>query len=564
MLSAYADDTTFFVQDIESVNNIFELFHQFSSFSGFKLNHSKCELCGIGALKGVKTALCNVKNVNLEKESIKILGIYYTYNKKVHIEKNFMTVLTKIRNVLNVWKFRNLSLFGKITIFKTLAISSIIFVSHMSSVPREILNSLNDLHCDFIWDGKKRKIKHSTLIGDYHQGGLKDVDVDTKILALQLSWIKRLHDDNFHPWKILPSFLLEKYFSNKSSLFYPNLNFNRTVEFTKLPVFYQNILNSWSLFSKASPSTASSILSECIWQNAFIKIESEPIGPHFLNLCKNIYICDCFDKNGAIIKWEIFKENQDLPNCFYFKWRQLIDAIPKPWVRIIKNDKGDSRKFIDRSPHLLSKARIIPLKKLNSKEFYNINIQSKFATPSSQKSIATLLSDNVLPWKEIYLLAFSTSIDSFSRIFQYKILNNILFLNNTLYKMGKVSSPLCSYCNVEKETISHLFLECKITKRVWSQLQNYFASNLDIPNLNLQSAVVGYLDHPNKLFLNNLLLTFKMVLYKYRNRKAISMNLIVKNMLARKQIEENIAREKNKIEYHDKKWKIFDDILSSN
>ena len=95
-------------------------------------------------------------------------------------------------------------------------------------------------------------------------------------------------------------------------------------------------------------------------------------------------------------------------------------------------------------------------------------------------------------------------------------------------------------------------------------MQNYFASNLDIPNLNLQSAVVGYLDHPNKLFLNNLLLTFKMVLYKYRNRKAISMNLIVKNMLARKQIEENIAREKNKIEFHDKKWKIFDDILSSN
>ena len=69
----------------------------------------------------------------------------------------------------------------------------------MSSVPREILNSLKDLHCDFIWDGKKRKIKHSSLIGDYHQGGLKDIDIDTKIQALQLSWINRLYDDNFHP-----------------------------------------------------------------------------------------------------------------------------------------------------------------------------------------------------------------------------------------------------------------------------------------------------------------------------------------------------------------------------
>ena len=37
---------------IESVNKNVEVFHQFSSFSGFKLNQSKCELCGIGALKG--------------------------------------------------------------------------------------------------------------------------------------------------------------------------------------------------------------------------------------------------------------------------------------------------------------------------------------------------------------------------------------------------------------------------------------------------------------------------------------------------------------------------------
>lgn len=84
LLSAYADDTTFFVEDIESVQMLFEIFDYFSSFSGFKLNFSKCELCGFGALKGVETALCNVKNVNIEKDSIKILGVHFTYNKKIH------------------------------------------------------------------------------------------------------------------------------------------------------------------------------------------------------------------------------------------------------------------------------------------------------------------------------------------------------------------------------------------------------------------------------------------------------------------------------------------------
>ena len=32
------------------------------------------------------------------------------------------------------------------------------------------------LEKDFVWRGKRPKIKHSTLIGDYKEGGYKDVD----------------------------------------------------------------------------------------------------------------------------------------------------------------------------------------------------------------------------------------------------------------------------------------------------------------------------------------------------------------------------------------------------
>ena len=69
LLSAYADDTTFSIEDTASINIIFDVFGIFSSFSGFKLNLSKCKVCGIGALKGVKTALCKVKNINLRTNS---------------------------------------------------------------------------------------------------------------------------------------------------------------------------------------------------------------------------------------------------------------------------------------------------------------------------------------------------------------------------------------------------------------------------------------------------------------------------------------------------------------
>ena len=49
-------------------------------------------------------------------------------------------------------------------------------------------------------------------------------------------------------------------------------------------------------------------------------------------------------------------------------------------------------------------------------------------------------------------------LDTKIRMFPYKILNNILNLNQRLYRMNLVESPLCSLCKREVESISHLFL----------------------------------------------------------------------------------------------------------
>ena len=38
-----------------------------NSFSGLKPNKEKCEVAGIGVKKGVKVALCGMKNINLKK-----------------------------------------------------------------------------------------------------------------------------------------------------------------------------------------------------------------------------------------------------------------------------------------------------------------------------------------------------------------------------------------------------------------------------------------------------------------------------------------------------------------
>ena len=90
-------------------------------------------------------------------------------------------MIQKIENVLALWRWRNLSLIGKITIFKTLAFSKIIFISYLSYVPNSIIEKLEKIKKEFIWNGKRPKVKHSALLGDYEEGGLKDIDIKAKI-----------------------------------------------------------------------------------------------------------------------------------------------------------------------------------------------------------------------------------------------------------------------------------------------------------------------------------------------------------------------------------------------
>ena len=68
--SAYADYTTFFLKD-NSIKEMVNSFHIFSTFSGLRPNLSKCEIAGIGVLKGVKVAVYGIQCVDLVLHTIK-------------------------------------------------------------------------------------------------------------------------------------------------------------------------------------------------------------------------------------------------------------------------------------------------------------------------------------------------------------------------------------------------------------------------------------------------------------------------------------------------------------
>ena len=57
LYSAYADDSTFILQNIDSVIEVARTFKEFSSFSDLSPNMSECEIAGIGSLNRVESAV---------------------------------------------------------------------------------------------------------------------------------------------------------------------------------------------------------------------------------------------------------------------------------------------------------------------------------------------------------------------------------------------------------------------------------------------------------------------------------------------------------------------------
>ena len=109
----------------------------------------------------------------------------------------------------------------------------------------EIISELNWIQKFFLRPSKP-KIKIETLCSDFKYGGLKNVNIQKKIL--QCSWMRRSYDNSFHEWKVIPLKLIKK-------SFWLHFKFQSNVLFSiscinEFPSFYQDIFCNWKKMSQ--------------------------------------------------------------------------------------------------------------------------------------------------------------------------------------------------------------------------------------------------------------------------------------------------------------------------
>ena len=502
-LLQYADDTTLLLDGSEkSLNSALSLIFQFAKFSGLKPNYDKTSCIKIGSMKNSQLRYRTTYNINWSQESFGYLGITFTLDLKEIIEINYSDKINAIRTLISSWSKRNISTIGRITVVKSLMIPKLnhLFMS-LPDPPEKTVKELNTIFFNYIWNSKIDRIARKEIIKDHDQGGLKMIDLNAFIKSLKISWIRRFELCNASWALLLRDFLphLSKYLHIIGS------NFIRKVS-NELNPFWTDVFISLLHFRQV---VSENILMTSVWHNDDFKLNN-----------KDIFIQSWFDKglnfvydfmndDMSVLSLQSLNEkfNINMPFTIYYNLTLKIKEMIKN-----KQLKIPHRPII---PRYLS---IILSEKKGCRKIYAnfISTNSNINKPKHQvkwERVLTLSED--FNWNKHFSIIYKVTKDTKLHWFQFRIFHRILATNSYLYTIHKVNSESCTFCQREKETITHLFWECQHV----TIFRNEFLIWLDSRNLhNLriepQDLMFGKTEASDAI--NLTLILFKQFIYKQR------------------------------------------------
>ena len=247
-LGLFADDLTGLLKNEKSLIKFLELVLLFGKCSRLVINHDKSEILLLGNSSPAPPNLNHTpfKDVKI-KISVKILGVYFTYDRRLRRKLNFDEISKTIKDKLRIWKGRDLTIIGRIQLVKTFIIPTFLYRASLICMDKEFVNEVNKIIFHFIWKGKD-KVKRRVLVGDIEDGGLKAPHLDAIIKTQRILCCKKLASEDLSSWKII----LFHYLKPVGGKFILGCNFDVKKLPIKLPGFYEECLKDFSRCSAAN------------------------------------------------------------------------------------------------------------------------------------------------------------------------------------------------------------------------------------------------------------------------------------------------------------------------
>ena len=500
-------------------------------------------------------------------ENLKILGHYFGKNKMICDYQNFYAKLYNYDKIVSVWKQRSLTLMGKNLLINALLNTTFSFNSQIEAPPKEFLKAIESRNKAFLWDGGVSKIAHHSLIGEYSQGGIGYKDLDMFIKSINLKFIVRLKERVNSNSTILAKYWIMQYFQipvnpTNSEEFYIFDFFDNKINILdckfKMPKisqwkghpFYLDLLLSYETLLNEYPQSIESLLSVPIWFNSMLgskfNIQMSKLGFNYI-------------KDIVYYKYK--------PTPFLEPDKQLIARdinISKEKIsyHIKMKIEAEKNKAVVIYPFQTIKfnGKDVNVDNLRSKQFYKILIGSKVRLPKGLLNWCLELELSDPQIKTSLLFAHKCSAYTFDRVFQYKIVTNILPTNEYLARYRIKDTDLCDHCRKESDTIIHRLYECELIFSTVDKILRYITTKC---NKSYTVSMIEYIFGKTGfefLGLNHLLLELKKMIF-YAKKEDLSSPYFFElfcNRIRNLMIKEKISQsEKNKFEEFLSKWKDF-------
>ena len=443
---AYADDIACLIKPEEySLQQIFNHYEVLTRVSGLKLNADKTEIISKGGNSTFK-AKYNGTNVMINIcDRIKVNGIVLSYDfeaaRKINIEK--LTEMVELQ--LKSWCKRNLSLLGKIQIFKTFGLSQILYKLTVLHINKSEAKKLTNLIYKFIWNRKMDankapdRIKRKTMTGKIKSLGFGMLDFREVVEGIRLKNVIRLLNQKDSPLsKIIKDNIANSLFRLKA-----------------VHPIRPTIDSSLKLLGD--------IWIDCLKENDYAHDDRlrKLIGAEYVgNLIQNK-----FRKNKLIRR-----HRHDTIN-------EILTEVSNPTPIIQKLDP--------RIGNFLNSLRSNQNTTISSSIDYSLfPLKGKFVEGSKVTSslIRKLISESheihpkLIISKDCNAIKalgnkISTLTNSKLKSILLRCIHGDVYCRERMHRFGMVDDNTCSRCS-EIETTSHLLFECQYVRNLWNQISN--------------------------------------------------------------------------------------------
>jgi len=200
---AYADDVALITSSKDSITECIKEYEEFSKHSGLWLNVDKTEVLNLLGKDDFFYLDSSGKPCNT-MECVTICGRMFAKEYNAEYKANVTDKINKFRSVLNSWKGRSLTIFGRNLIIKTFGLSQLIYSMQNMTFSDESIKSIEKIYFEFIWNRKANKSKayeriaRNKLKMSIRDGGIGATDLKSMNLALK---VKQLIQSSAHDHK---------------------------------------------------------------------------------------------------------------------------------------------------------------------------------------------------------------------------------------------------------------------------------------------------------------------------------------------------------------------------